>query len=487
MTAETIIDRLQRHAYDRPGARAIASLDRTVTYRELHALVGGCAGWLRSLGVERGERVGVSIVDDLMHFVVALGLASLGAAHVTLATHDAVPARSRFAARTGVRRVVAVYPVHALPGLDLIAVDSDLMAAWARRKPTPLARPDSSALFTFFTTSGTTGEAKIIPILHDRIAQQARRVPAGCAFPMSTVEHHFVKRAFVFPILGGATVAIRGSSDLPAARLCAALGVDIVVCMTAQARELAADAPRAGRLPPATVVVLSGARGSAPMRRQLLEQACDAIAVNYGTQESGSVARVTERDPGRVTDTVGPPHPGVEVEIVDEHGAPLPRGEIGGIRIRAPGMASGYLDDERATAAHFRDGWFQPGDLASFTPDGMLIVHGRADDVMNLNGIKIAPVEIERALERHPAVKAVAAFPLPSGVHGEIPVVAVELAEDARADERELQRFAREALGLRAPRRVMIVEALPATPQGKVDLRRLAEMAAAPPSRDAMP
>lgn len=480
MTVETIIDRLQRHAQERPGAPAIVSPDRTVTYGELHGLVGGCAEWLVSLGVERGERVGVSILDDLTHFVVALGLASLGAAHATLATHDASSARTRFAARTGVRRVVAARPEHALPELELVTIDADRMAAWARRRPALLARPDPSALFTFFTTSGTTGEARVIPILHGRIAQQGMRAPAGCAFPMSTLEHHFVKRAFLFPILGGATVAIRGSSDLPAARLCAALGVDVVVCMTAQARDLVAEAPRAGRLPPATVVVLSGARGSAPMRRQLLEQACDAIAVNYGTQESGSIARLTERDPGRVTDTVGPPHPGVEVEIVDEHGAPLPRGEIGEIRIRAPGMAPGYLDDERATAAHFRDGWFRPGDLASFTPGGELIVHGRADDVMNLNGIKIAPVEIERALERHPAVKAVAAFPLRSAVHGEIPVVAVELAQDARADERELQRFAREALGLRAPRRVMIVEALPATLQGKVDLRRLAEMASRP-------
>jgi acyl-coenzyme A synthetase/AMP-(fatty) acid ligase len=54
-------------------------------------------------------------------------------------------------------------------------------------------------------------------------------------------------------------------------------------------------------------------------------------------------------------------------------------------------------------------------------------------------------------------------------------VAAVELAEGVRIDERELQKFARDALGLRAPRRVMIVTALPTTLQGKVDVRRLAE------------
>ena len=102
-------------------------------------------------------------------------------------------------------------------------------------------------------------------------------------------------------------------------------------------------------------------------------------------------------------------------------------------------------------------------------------MHGRADDVMNLNGIKIAPAEIERALERHPAVKSVIAFPMPSDVHGEIPVAAVELVDGTRADEGELQRFGRDALGLRAPRRVMVVPVLPTTPQGKVDVRALSE------------
>jgi acyl-CoA synthetase (AMP-forming)/AMP-acid ligase II len=62
-------------------------------------------------------------------------------------------------------------------------------------------------------------------------------------------------------------------------------------------------------------------------------------------------------------------------------------------------------------------------------------------------------------------------------VHGEVPIAAVELAEGARVDERELTRFAREALGLRAPRRVIIVDALPSTANGKVDVRSLAALA----------
>ena len=71
------------------------------------------------------------------------------------------------------------------------------------------------------------------------------------------------------------------------------------------------------------------------------------------------------------------------------------------------------------------------------------------------------------------------AFPVRSPVHGEVPVAAVELREGARTDERELARFARDALGLRAPRRVMIVDALPSTANGKVDVRLLQALATA--------
>lgn len=475
--AETLVDRLVRHARERPDAPAVVGIDRTVSYRELHAMVAGCADWLLTQGVEGGECVGVTIADDLLHFVVALGLATLGSAHATLASHEAEPARSRSAARVHARRIIATFASHRLPGLAFAPVDSGLIATWAKRGTGALRRPEASATFTFFSTSGTTGEAKLIPVLHGQVAPQAARAVVGRAMPLSSIEHSYAKRQFLYAVSEGATVALPGPPGTPVAPLCAALGVDVIACMNVQARNLIAEAARHGRLPAETLIRTSGSRGSAQFRRDLLEHVCDAVEITYSMQECGSIASATERDARRVTETVGRPHPGVSVLIVDERGTPLPPGEAGEIRMRAPGMATGYLDDERATARHFRDGWFQPGDLGSLTPDGALIVHGRADDVMILNGIKIAPAEIERVLERHPAVKAAAAFPLRSAVHGELPVAAVELNDGARADERELQTYARAALGLRAPRRVMVVTTLPSTVPGKVDVRRLAEMA----------
>jgi acyl-coenzyme A synthetase/AMP-(fatty) acid ligase len=471
----TVVDGLNHHAAARSNAPVWLALGRTVTFGELHARVGGCAAWLAAQHVERGEIVGLSVADELDHFVVALGLASLGATHVVLSTMDAAPARSRLAERVGARRVVATLDDHRLPGLDTIALEAERAESWASAPPAMLSSPDPASLLTFFSTSGTTGESKLIPARHDDFMLQVARARVGRVLSPMSIELPIAKRQYLYAVVMGTSVVARPAAGTPIIPLCRELEVSQIASNAARAKELMGDVPRDGRLPPHTELTAAGGHTSAAFRRQLLENVCDAVYITYSMQECGSVARTVERV-GETTDSVGRIHAGVEIAIVDADGQPLPGGEIGEIRIRAPGMTRGYLNDPAANAKHFRDGWFCPGDLASWTPDGALIIHGRADDVMILNGIKVAPIEIERALERHPDVKAVVAFPVRSPVHGEVPIAAVELAEGARVDERELTRFAREALGLRAPRRVMIVDALPSTANGKIDVHKLTDM-----------
>ena len=107
-------------------------------------------------------------------------------------------------------------------------------------------------------------------------------------------------------------------------------------------------------------------------------------------------------------------------------------GEIGQIRVRKGGVPKDYVAEPGANA-NFQDGWFYPRDLVSQRPGEPLIFHGRADDVMILNGINIFPSAIEDTLESHPAVKEAVAYAIKSRVHGEIPVAAVVLNDRRRA------------------------------------------------------
>ena len=199
------------------------------------------------------------------------------------------------------------------------------------------------------------------------------------------------------------------------------------------------------------------------------------LYVRYAATECGAIAMA---GPGEHDDdeSVGTPLPGVDLTIVGEDDEPVPAGGTGHIRLRAPGMASGYLDGGEQTASRFRDGWFWPGDMGRFRDDGSLVVLGRQDDMMILNGLNIFPVEIERVLERHPAVSVAAALPIASRIHGNIPVAAVELKTGAKASAEELQDYAREHLALRSPRRVIVMEKLPRNSQGKLLRLEIAEV-----------
>ncbi|HET7096407.1 MAG TPA: fatty acid--CoA ligase family protein, partial [Casimicrobiaceae bacterium] len=172
------------------------------------------------------------------------------------------------------------------------------------------------------------------------------------------------------------------------------------------------------------------------------------------------------------------PVPWIELEIVDGNGAALPSGEVGELRVRSECMTHEYHGDPVATARHFKQGWFCPGDLASLSGAGALCLHGRSDDMMNLNSIKIFPAEIERVLEEHPGVKAAAVFAKPSSAHGDIPLAAVELHESAMVSVDELMARARERLGVRAPRKIFVVDALPRSTAGKILKRELAGLLA---------
>jgi acyl-coenzyme A synthetase/AMP-(fatty) acid ligase len=167
--------------------------------------------------------------------------------------------------------------------------------------------------------------------------------------------------------------------------------------------------------------------------------------------------------------------PGVVLEIVETDGRPVAAGAIGELRTSSDTMVRGYLDDPAADRRHYRNGWFYPGDLACWSEDGQVIFKGRADDMMIFNGINIYPREIEICLQEHPDVLEAISFPLRSERHGDIPAVAVRLRTAVSEDA--LLGFAREHLGPRAPRRVIVVEHLPRNAAGKPLVRELAALA----------
>ncbi|MGJ9459671.1 acetate--CoA ligase [Oceanobacillus sp. CF4.6] len=177
--------------------------------------------------------------------------------------------------------------------------------------------------------------------------------------------------------------------------------------------------------------------------------------------------------------SMGRPFPGIEAAILDEQGNELPPGKMGKLCVKAgwPSMLRTVWKNEKRFDTYFPfDGWFESGDLASKDEDGYFWFEGRDDDVIQTSGERVGPFEVESKLVEHPAVAEAAVIGKPDPVRGEIIKAFVSLRDGyVKTDEllEELRLFVKDGLSAHvAPREIEIRDALPKTRSGKI-MRRV--------------
>ena len=227
--------------------------------------------------------------------------------------------------------------------------------------------------------------------------------------------------------------------------------------------------------------------GSAPVTPELAEKmrtrlGCP-IVVRYACTESSSITGTRPDDPPEVLlHTVGRPQAGIELKLVDDAGAEVPRGDVGVVTLRSPCSMRGYWNDPEKTAETLSpDGWITTSDLGLLDADGNLVLRGRTSEMYIRGGYNIHPLEVERVLSDHPLVGRIAIVGVPASVIGEIGVAFVEPADPAHPPTiEELRAFSRERLAdYKAPDQLEIVDELPMTSMLKIDKRALAARLAA--------
>jgi long-chain acyl-CoA synthetase len=196
----------------------------------------------------------------------------------------------------------------------------------------------------------------------------------------------------------------------------------------------------------------------------------------YGMVElgGGAAMRVLAPVPLPISGLLRPMR-GNRFRVVDDRGDDVPQGEVGELAIKGPGTMRGYHGREEDTAAALLpDGWLRTGDLAKARRFGFFELAGRKKDVIKHGGYSVFAVEVERAIEEHPAVAEAAVVGLPDDRKGEVPVAAVRLLDDASASPDELIAFAQERLSdYKAPQQIVVVDQLPRTGTDKVNKRQL--------------
>jgi acyl-CoA synthetase (AMP-forming)/AMP-acid ligase II len=217
------------------------------------------------------------------------------------------------------------------------------------------------------------------------------------------------------------------------------------------------------------------------IRRMRAELGFETIVTGYGLTEATGIATMCRHDddPETIATTAGRAIPGIEVQVVDEKGIEVARGEPGEVVVRGYNVMQGFIHDPEATAeAIDADGWLHTGDIGVMDARGNLRITDRTKDMFIVGGFNAYPAEIENMINEHPGVGQVAVVGVPDERMGEVGWAFVVPRLNAQVTPDQLIAWCRDKMAnYKVPRHVEIVEALPLNASGKVLKYELRERA----------
>jgi long-chain acyl-CoA synthetase len=496
------IARAAERAPDKPWVIA-ADDGRTVSFGELRETVGRFASFVCARGLGRNDRVALlannSIEQLLCYFGVMAAGATVCTIHVEMNRNQLGNIFERLKPKLivyqdglGLDDLLGAATVSRLPiGRWGEPASETLLAEISRCAPiepppageaAEAARPDDDAVILF--TSGTSARPKGV-VLNFR-EYLSNIDPLADGFAVTADDRLYDFRPFSWAsaqLLGALAVVNRGATLVLAEKFSAsryfahlrdhavtiAAGNPTVINILLNVET---DAHR-DNLPKLRFVTSS----SAPL---LLEewkrfeqkfgirvaQGCGASEVSWFSAIPGEQRRLG---------TVGRPFAYHDVAVVDGEGRRLPPGEIGHVEVGGfPDHPFRYLGEDGEIKIHCR-GRFRTGDLGMFDADGFLTLCGREKELIIRGGAKISPLEIDSFLMQHADVIEAATVGVPDAVYGEEVVSYVVTRPGAAADADALLRYCASLPRFKAPKHILLTDALPKNERGKLDRKVLVQ------------
>ena len=482
LTRGTIPEVLDRAARTHPTSTLSVDGVR-VTLAVLHDSACRSATVLAAHGLSPGSRVVVSARSSLELVTVYLAALQLGATAVLANPAYTVDETRAILARA--KPTLLVADSQDLPvagGVRTLSLPNVIeQARTALPHASAAARSGSVALLAF--TSGTTGAPKVVPLTHGHLLSSIRAAMWSWRWGPSDTLVHALPLYHQHGLSGIHATLLAGSSAAILSRFSPAALIEAVDREQATVLfGVPSIHQRLLELPPQQLAPLRRLRlvtsGSAPLPVSLAQRFTAITGVvlleRYGLTESG-LNLSNSYDAERVGGLAGTPLPGVEVELADDQGNPIPLGTEGEVVLRGPQVFDGYLDDPEATAAAFwPGGWFRTGDLGRYDRAGRLKITGRLKDLVITGGMNVSPAEVEAVVEQLPEVLEAAVAGLPSDRWGEEVSVWVVASGAGPIDAERVISHCRQHLApYKCPKRVFQTTALPRNPMGKVVRSRL--------------
>jgi amino acid adenylation domain-containing protein len=494
--AHTVHGLFEAQARRTPLAEALHFAGRSITYAELDARAARLALYLRSLGVPPRSLVGVWLERSLDMVVALLAVLKAGAAYVPLDPafpRDRIDFMMSDASLAAVLTTGALADTLAARAPVAVALDRDAARIDAQPADRLEAPPDGAmdrTLAYVIYTSGSTGRPKGVMIEHAAVVNFLRSMhaePGIAAFDrwvsVTTLSFDICGLELWGPLTAGATVVL-------ASRTTTLDGQALAELLETQRATILQATPATWRL-----LLESGWTGRAGLKmlcggEALPRDLAERLLANgeelwnmYGPTETtiwSTLARVTD---ARQPISIGRPIAGTAIAVLEPSGRPAPPGVPGELCIGGAGVARGYHNRPELTADKFvvlalggnaPERYYRTGDLARMRVDGQLEFIGRRDQQVKVRGFRIELEEIETVLATHPGVRQNAVAVREDRPGDQRLVAYVVMTPGAALDADAARATLRARLPeYMVPNLFVALDALPLTPNAKVDRRAL--------------
>jgi O-succinylbenzoate-CoA ligase len=499
---------LAKRAHLNPSLSAIVDADsgHSYSFGELNARCNRTANALSGLGIRKGDRVALLVMNGVEFIESFFAIAKIGAVIVPL-NWRLVPDELAFILKdSGARTLIfgsefadAVTDLQARgsEGTDIehwvqtggettgFASDYDALQTAAPDSEPETSASDDDLLYIMYT-SGTTGLPKGAVHTHSTALWALVTIAA-------TADLRFKDRYLLAlplfhvgaltPLTGniykGATSIVMRAFDPVKAwslirehEISTGLAVPAMLNFMLQAHQAAGEAS----IPQELRWIMSGA---APVPVTLIEAYADlGIEIHqvYGlTETCGPACLISPDEALAKAGSTGKAFFHTEVRVVNESGEDVTPGEAGEVLIRGAHIMKEYWNRPEATAETLKDGWLWSGDVATIDKEGFVYIQDRTKDMIISGGENVYPAEIENVLLAHPGIGEVAVIGQPSEKWGESPL-AVVVKADPGLDAQSVLDFCQGKLArFKQPRAVEFIDEIPRNPTGKVLKRVLRE------------
>lgn len=473
-----------------PDKPALHTPSGSLSYGELGRKIRTSAAYLSSVRIVPGDRIMVQAGASIAYVVNYLALHYLGAVAIPVDKNASMDTVLLMKNELSVSRFLA--ESEEFLNLDFSLNSEEISNAVGYSEISPYEPSSGEEISDILFTTGTTGKSKGVVLSHEAVSASVANVKNGTGMKESDVllipvplNHSFGLRELrTILSVGGTAVLMNGFAFAKSLQnniinhACTCM-----TCVPAAIRVLYRQAK--GRL----AEILGSLRYiefcTAPldleMKQILLKQLPSVTLYNsYGSTESaGAVYLNFSANPDKLT-SIGIPVNGVSAKIVDDENHTIENSsseQSGRLAIYGKMNMTGYWNAPDLTAEVLKNGWMFTNDIAYMDDDGYIFLLGRANDVINVGGKKVSPVEVENAAILYPAVQESCCISVedPDGILGNVPALFV--VAETRIQLQEMKDFlALKLESYKLPKEILQIPEIPKNYMGKTDRKALKEL-----------